>query len=241
MGSGSGSYHFAVYAPLGAKLVSASATNGDGDKHPVLTVSHCTAGTPVGTPPTPPSPKSSITSDVRLANNTVIDDGSHPGTAPADVHDVVTLTVTGLDFWSGTINETFYHTNNCDSAIIDSVMVDVDQSTTMPIDILPETNLPAGEYSYQAMFVDKNNDVISTDGVCEPFKIVAASTTTPPTSTPATTPGTPSTSHSSPGGSLPVTGVALTGIIIAGVALVGGGAALIYTRRRMDRSTGTGL
>jgi hypothetical protein len=49
--------------------------------------------------------------------------------------------------------------------------------------------------------------------------------------------GTSSSSGSS-GGTLPVTGLALTGIIIAAVAMVGGGAALIYTRRRMDRSTG---
>src|SRR5262249_27348139 len=170
-------------------------------------VSHCTGGTPVGTPPsTPPPPKSSITSEVRLANNKVIDDGSSPGTAPADVHDVVTLTVTGLDFWSGTITETFYHTNNCDSAIIGTATVDVDQTTPMPIDILPETGLPAGEYSYQARFVDKNNDVISTDGVCEPFKIVAAPTTTPTTTT--STPG------------LPVTGSSLTVILVAGVVLI---------------------
>jgi LPXTG-motif cell wall-anchored protein len=212
-----GSIHFVVYTPLGAALQSASATNGTGNSQ--LNVSHCENGTPVGTPPPPPpSIKSSITSEVRLANNKVIDDSSNPGTAPADVHDSVTVTVTGLDFWSGTINETFYDTNNCDSKIIDSATVDVDQSTTMPVDVLPETKLPAGEYSYQAMFVDKNNDVLSTSGVCEPFKIVAAPTPTPPTTT-----STPS---------LPVTGSSLTGILVAGVVLIAGGGAILLVMRR---------
>jgi LPXTG-motif cell wall-anchored protein len=214
--NGNGSYHFAVYSSLGAKLVSASATNGTQGQS-ILTVSHCTDGTPVGTPPsTPPPPKSSITSEVQLANNKVIDDSKNPGTAPADVHDAVTVTVTGLDFWSGTLNETFYHTNNCDSAVIDTATVDVDQSTTMPIDVLPETKLAAGEYSYQARFVDQNPeaDEISTNGVCEPFKIVAAPTPTP------TTPG------------LPVTGSSLTGLLVAGVVLIAAGGAILFVMRR---------
>jgi LPXTG-motif cell wall-anchored protein len=48
--------------------------------------------------------------------------------------------------------------------------------------------------------------------------------------------GSSSSSAGSSGGTLPVTGVALTGVIVAGVVLIGGGAALLYARRRMDRA-----
>jgi LPXTG-motif cell wall-anchored protein len=179
---------------------------------------------------TAPPPTSSITSQVELANNKVIDDNLNPGTAPADVHDSVTVTVTGLASWSGTINETFYKTNNCDSDIVDSASLAVNNNTKMPVSILPETKLPPGEYSYQAMFVHKNvdnqNDALSTDGLCEPFKIVAGPTT-PPTTPPATPPTTTSTP------SLPVTGASLTGVLIAGVVLiVAGGVTLFVVRRR---------
>jgi LPXTG-motif cell wall-anchored protein len=76
-------------------------------------------------------------------------------------------------------------------------------------------------------------------------------TPTPPTTT-TTAPGggggssSSSTTHGggggssstagSNGGTLPVTGVAVTGFVIAGLVLIGGGAALLYARRRMDRA-----
>jgi LPXTG-motif cell wall-anchored protein len=222
---GGGSYHFAVYATLGAKLVSATATNGTANSK--LVVSHCTDGSNSEVPPPPPTPHYTVTSEVQLANNTVIDDGSHPGTAPADVHDSVTVTQTGADVWSGTITETFYDSNNCDTKIIDSATVDIDQTTTMPVNILPETGLAAGEYSYQASFTD--NGGVNVIGACEPFKIVAPPTTTPPATTPPAT--TPPTTTTTPG--LPVTGSSLTGILVAGVALIAaGGATLFFMRRR---------
>jgi LPXTG-motif cell wall-anchored protein len=235
---GNGSIHFVVYSSIGAKLASATATNGTANS--VLTVSHCTDGPPADTTPsTPPPPTSSISSDVRLANNNVIDDsGNHSGTAPADVHDAVTVTVTGLDFWSGTIHESFYDTNNCDSKVIDSTTVDVSESTKMPVDILEETGLPAGEYSYSASFVDENNDILSTDGICEPFRVVAGPPTSSTTTAPPTT-GVPTTTPPS-GNHLPTTGVALTGYILAGLALIAGGVfALMVARRRHDAKSTT--
>jgi LPXTG-motif cell wall-anchored protein len=238
MGGGGGSYHFAVYVPLGLTLVGASATNGTAGSN--LVVSHCTDGAPLGPPPSspPPPPPTDLTlsSNVTLlADNTkVIDDSSNPATALADVHDRVTVTVTGPSVWSGVLTETFYHTNNCDSATFGTAVLDVDQSTASPIDILPETGLAAGEYSYQASFaLDEGVDpttglpIIVTKFGCEPFKVVAASSSAPPPSTTTTPPTTTST----PG--LPVTGSSLTGILVAGVALIAaGGATLFFMRRR---------
>jgi LPXTG-motif cell wall-anchored protein len=224
MGGGKGSYHFAVYVPIGATLVSATASNGTGGSN--LVVSHCTDGSQ-----TVPN-QYGVTSQVIGANNTVIDDSADPGTAPADVHDSVTVTETGSAVWSGTIEETFFTGNNCD-VNKDTTTLDVDQSTTMPVSILPETGLAAGEYSYQANFTDGAGVFVT--GACEPFKIVDVTSPSPspspsPSTSPSTSPGTPSTS-TTPG--LPVTGESLTGILVAGVALIAaGGAALFFMRRR---------
>jgi LPXTG-motif cell wall-anchored protein len=85
-------------------------------------------------------------------------------------------------------------------------------------------------------------DFFNLTGTC-----AATGTKTP--SPPPTTPsgGGSSSTHGSPGGgssstggstggTLPVTGVAVTGFVIAGLVLIGGGAALLYARRRMDRA-----
>jgi LPXTG-motif cell wall-anchored protein len=219
---GNGSIHFVVYTPIGAALQTAQATNGTADS--VLTVSHCEDGSKV-----PPTPESSLTSEVHLANHTVIDDSSNPGTAPADVHDQVTLTVTGVDFWSGKITENFYKNNECQGYTADHTTFDVDQSTTMPLeDLLPEPGLAEGEYSYQATFVDVDDDTLSVEGACEPFKIVDAPSTTVTTTPPTTT----STAH------LPVTGSSLTGILVAGVALIAAGGATLFLLRRRRATEG---
>jgi hypothetical protein len=62
-GGGVGAYHYAVYTPIGAKLIAAQATNGTANS--VLTVSHCELGGDA-----PEQPGSTISSEVHL-------DGSH--------------------------------------------------------------------------------------------------------------------------------------------------------------------
>jgi uncharacterized protein (DUF2141 family) len=224
---GGGSIHFAVYADLGAKLVSASATNGT-DKS-VLTVSHCESGGTPGTPPPPPvTPHSSITSTVHNADHTVVDDSSKPATAPASVHDTVTVTVTDLKFWSGTITVRFFHNNDCKGDQSASATKDIDQDTSMPVeDLLPESGLAAGEYSYRESFVDTNNDALNVTGACEPFKVVEAPTPTP--TTPTTT--------------LATTGAPVGSIALAGTILLAGGVGLVafvlVARRRRSQADST--
>jgi hypothetical protein len=214
-GGGGGSYHYAVYTPAGAILNSASATNGTDNS--VLTVSHCELGGPNGE-----QPGSAITSEVHNATHKVITNGS-PGTAPANVHDQVTLTVTGLDHWSGTITLKFFTTNDCNVDHVGGTFTDTwDESTTMPQDnLLPEGPLAAGEYSYRESFhfINPDNQELDVTGACEPFKIVEQP------STPATSPSLPQTGNT-------VGGVGVGVVALAGAALVAGGAALIFLRRR---------
>jgi hypothetical protein len=213
-GNGSGgTYHYAVYTPAGAILNSASATNGTENSN--LNVSHCELGGPNGE-----QPSSAITSVVHNAAHTVISNGS-PGTAPANVHDQVNLTVTGLDHWSGTITMKFFTTNDCNSDHVGGTFTDTwDESTSMPQDnLLPEGPLAAGEYSYRESFhfVKPDNQELDVTGACEPFKIVD--------------PVTPS-----PSPSLPKTGDAVGGVFVTGAVLLVAGAGLIallfITRRR---------
>ena len=179
-------------------------------------------------------PESAISSEVHL-------DGSHTnilnGSAPAGsfVHDQVTLIVSGLDGdWNGTLTLNFYANKECDDD--DNGLVDTadyawnqDDDPTRE-DLLPQGPLAVGGYSYRESFdfivpADTDLDVV---GDCEPFEIVAEQTTR------TTDPGT------TPPGEHPPTGVSLTGLILAGVALVAGGTALVYFRRRRD-ATGTTL
>jgi LPXTG-motif cell wall-anchored protein len=215
-----GTYHYAVYTAAGATLISASATNGTHTDTPTphvasnLVVSHCELGEQV-----PPS--ASLTSEVHLADHTVASNGS-PGTAPATVHDKVTLTVTGLSEWTGEFTLDFYESNDCsgDPADTTSFTWDSTDPSTQD-DLLPQGPLDAGGYSYQESF-DSDNNALDTTGACEPFQIGTTTTTT--TSPPGCT--DPSC--------LPTTGVALTGLLAAGVAMVVGGMALIIARRRRD-------
>lgn len=61
---GNGSYHFVVYSSIGAKLVSASATNGT--QTSVLTVSHCEQGS--STPPPTTTPPATTTPPVTTSS-----------------------------------------------------------------------------------------------------------------------------------------------------------------------------
>jgi hypothetical protein len=237
MGKGKGSYHFAVYVPVGATLVSASATNGTGN----LVVSHCTVGPPPGsTPPPPPPVTFDVNSDVLLADNTTVVDNAHPATAPADVHDSVTVTVTGPAKWSGVLTETLYNSGNCDSDVnIGEATVDVDQSTKSPISVLEEKNLAAGDYSYQAMFTldegigDNNLPKTEDKSVCEPFKVVDGPSPSPSPSTTTTPPTTTTSTHT-----LPTTGAPLTGILVAAVVLIAAGGGTLFLMRRRRTAAG---
>jgi LPXTG-motif cell wall-anchored protein len=89
---------------------------------------------------------------------------------------------------------------------------------------------------------DKNVPVISHWFVCGgPSESESPSPSSSPSasSSPTAEPSSPGTSTSTSGGSLPVTGTAITGIVIAGVALIGGGAALLFLRRRRDVTDAT--
>jgi hypothetical protein len=206
-GGGGGTYHYAVYTQAGAVLNTASATNGT--ETSVLTVSHCELGGPNGE-----QPGSAITSAVHNAAHTVITNGS-PGTAPANVHDQVTLTVTGLDHWSGTITLKFFTTNDCNVDHVGGTFTDTwDETTTMPQDnLLPEGPLSTGEYSYRESFhfVSPDNQELDVTGACEPFKIVDPTTTPVP----------------SPSPSLPKTGDSVAGIAVTGAVLLVAGALMI--------------
>ena len=218
-GGGGGTYHYAVYTLAGAKLLTASATNGTGNS--VLTVSHCEMGGPNGE-----TPGSAITSEVHNAAHTVISNGS-PGIAPANAHDQITLTVTGLDHWSGTLTEKFYTTNDCNSDHVGGTFTDTwDETTTMPVDnVLPEGPLPAGEYSYRESFhfTTPDNQELDVTGACQPFKVVDG-----PTRTPSPSPSLPKTGDS-------VAGVALTGVIL--LALGAGMIAFVFVARRRRGAT----
>ncbi len=172
-----------------------------------------------------------LTSEVHLDDTHAVIDNANPATAPADVHDSVFLTVSGLDVWSGTVTLFFYEGGECGNVddAIDDVAIPVNQGTGMPLEnLLPQPGLAAGDYSYLEFFFSDTKGLEDVVGPCEPFKVVDPTTTT--------TPGTPGTTPSD--GDLPTTGGSLTAVIVTGVALVGVGAALIFLRRRRTITEG---
>jgi hypothetical protein len=172
-----------------------------------------------------------VTSEVHLDGTHAAIDNANPATAPADVHDSVVVTVSGLDEWVGDVIMSFYTNGDCAGNAADTTAqgdIPVNQGTAMPLeDLLPQSGLAAGDYSYKAVFVTGNPALPAvTEGACEPFKVVDPRTT-PPSST----------------SSLPQTGntvgdVGLGTLAVAGAVLVAGGAALILFRRRRNVSEG---
>lgn len=97
---GGGSIHFTVNTTVGAKLLSASATNGTANS--VLTVSDCVVGR--GT--------STVTTTLHnAAHETVAVDGSVPlGTV---MHDLATVTPSGTTAPTGSVTFTFFNNGTC--------------------------------------------------------------------------------------------------------------------------------
>lgn len=220
-----GNYHFIVYTPLGATLLSASATNGTAQSN--LTVSHCEAGTVQ-------QPSAAIASEVHLPDHTVVDN-ANPATAPASVHDKVTLSVFGLPAWTGTLTLDFFTNGNCTGDVPQANMFFAtwDQTTAMPQDgLFPQTGLAAGDYGYRESFhftgpagVPLPGDVL---GACEPFKVVAPQTSPSPS---------PSVS---PSPSLPTTGNSVGGVVVTGAVLLAAGAGMIAFLSVARRRRGAG-
>jgi LPXTG-motif cell wall-anchored protein len=188
----------------------------NGGQHPVI--SHwfvCGEGDDEQDPPV----TALLTSEVHLDGTHAFLDNDNPATAPANVHDSVVLTVTGLDEWDGDVIMFFFTNGTCDGDPADETEqgdIPVNEDTVMPLEnLLPQSGLAAGDYSYQSLFVTGEQTLPAvTEGPCEPFKVVAEQTTT------------------SPPGEHPPTGTSLTALIVTGVALVLGGTALVYFRRR---------
>jgi len=170
-----------------------------------------------------------LTSEVHLDGTHAVIDNANPATAPANVHDSVVLTVSGLDTWSGDLHVFFYTNGNCDGdAAHESAAIPVDQDTDMPLeDLLPQAGLAAGDYSYWEVFTTGTQGLPAVvEGPCEPFKVVDAPTTpTPGTSSLATTGNA-------------VGGVGVGTLAVTGAVLVAGGAALLLLRRRRNISEG---
>jgi hypothetical protein len=173
---------------------------------------------------TPPPTSAVLTSEVHDSGHAVVDN-SNPATAPADVHDSVILTVSGLPTWSGNLTMRFFTNGDCaGDAAHTGAPTAVTQATSMPLeDLLPQNDLAAGSYSYQASFdfAGVDHDSLNLTGPCEPFKVVDPTTPTPETST----------------SSLAVTGNTVGGvgvgtIAVAGLVLVAVGTALVFFRRR---------
>jgi hypothetical protein len=183
--------------------------------------------------PPPPDKSAVLTSEVHLDGTHAVLDNANPATAPANVHDQVLLTVSGVTTWSGTMTLNFYTNNNCHGQPADTEDFAWTQATTMPQDnLLPQGSLAAGEYSYQESIVFAGeNDDLNTTGDCEPFKVVDAP---PPTETP-----TPSESSSLAVTGNTVGGVGVGTIAAAGVALIAVGAALVFYRRRRSATEGS--
>jgi len=177
----------------------------------------------------PPPVIGLLTSEVHLDDTHEFIDDSNPATAPADVHDSVSLTVSGLTTWSGTVTVFFFESLECGNVddSVDDVAIPVTQATVMPLeDVLPQTDLAAGDYSYLEFFFSDTDGLDDVQGPCEPFKVVDAPTTpTPGTSSLAVTGNT-------------VGGVGVGTLAVAGAVLLAGGAALILFRRRRSISEG---
>ena len=194
-------------------------TNGGGNENP--TISHWLV---CGGDPTqePPPPSYDVTSEVHLTNNahTVVDN-ANPATAPADVHDSIIVTVSGLEKWSATLTVSFYKSAECTGDVVDSVSIPITEGTTMPQDnVLPQTGLAAGSYSYKdVVTVGPDGDQTVKATLCEPFKVVDG-----PTNTPSPSPSLPKTGDNV--GSFAITGAVL---LAAGAAMIG---FLFVTRRR---------
>ena len=93
-----------------------------------------------------PEVSATLTSEVHLDGTHAVIDISNPATAPADVHDSVILTVSGLAEWSGTVTVRFFEGLECGPSVdaaIDSVNIPVTQLTGMPLeDVLPKLGWP---------------------------------------------------------------------------------------------------
>jgi hypothetical protein len=199
-----------------------SPTNGGGNPNPTISHWLVCGGDSTDTPPPPPS--YNVTSEVHLKDTHAVIDNAHPATAPADVHDSIIVTVSGLkDGWSATLTVSFYKSAECTGDVVKDVTLPITQATTMPLDdVLPQTGLPAGSYSYKDVVAtgpDGDQSVRAT--LCEPFKVVDGPTATP-----------------SPSPSLPKTGDNVGGFAVTGAVLLGVGAAMIgflfITRRRRN-------
>jgi hypothetical protein len=185
-GGGEGSVHIVVYAPIGAKLISASATNGTGDSAPPpfgsnLTVSHCELGGTVGTPRS----TSTISTKVHLGDDPVapdlpVDQTGQSVPLGSTVHDSAVLE------WSGTpapalpagstVTFRFFTGAGCLLANVESVSTPVPVSGDTGMltldNQLPKGPLGAGVYGYLAFF-DSGDDTVVNDavGLCEPITV----------------------------------------------------------------------
>jgi hypothetical protein len=190
-------------------------TNNGGNENP--TISHwlvCGGDADITIPPS-----YDVTSEVHLKDTHAVIDNANPATAPADVHDSIIVTVSGLEKWTASLTVYFYNSPECGGDAVDHVTISINQDTGMPQDnVLPQTGLAAGSYSYRdVVTVGQEADQTVKATLCEPFKVVDAPTP-------------------SPSPSLPKTGDNVGGFAVTGAVLLAGGVALIgllvVTRRR---------
>jgi LPXTG-motif cell wall-anchored protein len=123
---------------------------------------------------------------------------------------------------------------------------DPDEVFSYPGDIeldLTDADLHKNQGYHIKLTVDRDNHPNWTEKhkvfwlePCPPSPTPSESSPTSPT-TPPTSPTTPPISPTKPPGGLAVTGVATTSIALTGIALIGGGAALLWFRRRRDNVT----
>ncbi|HWF15525.1 MAG TPA: hypothetical protein VG244_05035 [Acidimicrobiales bacterium] len=165
--------------------------------------------------------------------------------AGSTAYDTSTLsgTATGLDP-TGTVTYTFFPNGTCAAP-------GTAETVTIAGGVVPNSpttlTLPAGHYSYDAVYSGDDNYSPSAVGACEPFSVVvstSSSTTTGPGATatptaaaPAASPVTPATAAPAAASSagLAFTGADLSTLFAAGLLLIATGSALALGSRRRRR------
>jgi hypothetical protein len=155
---GGGSIHFTVDTAIGAKLLSASATNGTENSN--LTVSHCTVGRGTST---------TATTLHTAAEAVIATGGSVPlGTV---MHDLATVTPSGTTAPTGNVSFTFYNNDSCDgdgTAAGTVALNGANPGVAHPSD--STAALAAGSYAFQANWPGDTNYFGSTSD-CEHFTV----------------------------------------------------------------------
>jgi hypothetical protein len=171
------------------------------------------------------------------------------GGEPAGTTTKDTSTLAGLIVGfapTGTVTYTFFPNGNCTApGTTETVTLAGGAIPNSPIS-LP---LPAGSYSYDAVYSGDDNYNASAAGVCEPFSLApttSGSTTGGPTTnasttggsvttSPATAGGTPASTGSRGSSAIAFTGADLAALLAAGLILLAAGSALVLGSRRQRR------